>query len=391
MKTDAVSQAIVALFERERFYAELVIQMRRVLNPKLPAVAGVCIKDSVELHINLDGFTLPDGQKVAGFAELSLATRVAILKHECEHILRGHIPRMKEIAPDIYGKSKDAVEGLLNQKRHMSLNIAADMAINGAIPDLPKEGVFAKNFNLPDGETFEWYHQNLKGNDKMKEIGFDDHSLWGESEGEEDVVKEKMRQAINKAADKARAVGMMSADHELIVNEWNPPSISWKSQLRRFVARSMEVKITTSKKKRNRRYGITQPGHVKEEVLHIGVARDTSGSVSDEALAQFDAELAAIGKYAKVTVVDADAEIKNAYVFNPKKKRAIKGRGGTAYKPVFDYFNELGDIDGLIYFGDMDCFDQEELVKPKYPVLWAIVGNQNPPANFGGKIFVKVK
>jgi len=85
-------------------------------------------------------------------------------------------------------------------------------------------------------------------------------------------------------------------------------------------------------------------------------------------------EIGQIAKYAKVTVVEADAEIKNSYEYNPKKKYKVAGRGGTAYKPAFDFFNKKeNQVDGMIYFGDMDCFDTEKLVKPRYPVLWAIV------------------
>ena len=160
--------------------------------------------------------------------------------------------------------------------------------------------------------------------------------------------------------------------------------VNWKQQLRRFVANSMEVKIESSRKKRNRRYGIKIPGYVKTEELHIGVAIDTSGSVSNEALSQFMKEIEQIAKYAKVTVVEADAEVKNSYVFKPKKEYNISGRGGTAYQPAFDFFNKEKDIDALIYFGDMDSADQPS--KPKYPVLWAIVGNQQPPGDFGAQI-----
>ena len=378
MNTDAVSQAIVALFEKERFYAEIVAQMRRIASTKVPT-AGVCIKDGIELHINVEWFS-----------KRTLEERVAVLKHECEHLLRDHILRGKELAPNVYGKAKDEVDGLYNQMKHRLLNIAADMAINGGLSGLPEGAVYAKDFDLPSNESFEWYMEALKDNEKAKEfMEFDDHSLWDDSEGGEEIVKEKIRKAINDAAAKARAVGKMTGEEELLVSKLNPPKISWKSQLRRFVARSMEVKVTTSKKKRNRRYGILQPGHVKEEVLHIGVAMDTSGSVSDEAIQQFMAEIHNIAKFAIVTVVEADSSIKNAYPYDPKKKYSVKGRGGTAYKPVFDYYNELGGIDGLIYFGDMDCFDTEELVEPKYPVLWAIVGRQDPPASFGSQIRIE--
>ena len=40
----------------------------------------------------------------------------------------------------------------------------------------------------------------------------------------------------------------------------------------------------------------------------------------------------------------------------------------------------------MIYFGDMDSSDVPE--KPKYSVLWAIVGSQNPPVTWGSKIYI---
>lgn len=380
MNNNSIPQAIIALFESERFYAEIVCNMKRVLNDKIP-VAGVCIKDQIELHIN---------EKV--FAEMPLAMRVAILKHECEHLLRDHPARMKELAPDVYGKPKDAVEGIINQAKHRSMNVAADLAINGSLPNLPEWGCFPKNFDMPVGETFEWYMAHLRDNDKAKELmEFDDHAIWGESEGDQDMLRQKIKQAVNDAADRARAAGKLTHEQELLINQLNKNLVNWKAQLRRFVARTMEIILESSKKKRNRRYGIMFPGTVKTEILRIGVAIDTSGSVSDEAIHQFMAEIHNISKYASVKVVEADIEVKNSYDYNPKKKYKVKGRGGTAYKPAFMYFTDEETIDGMIYFGDMDNYDREELKKPKFPVLWAIVGNQEPPASWGSRINIPLK
>jgi predicted metal-dependent peptidase len=387
MNNNAVSQAIVKLFESERFYAEIVASMKRIISAKVPT-AGVCIKNNIELHINPEWFSSRTPEE-----------RVAVLKHECEHLLRDHIPRFKQLAPEVFNNSKDIVDNMVSGLKFRSMNIGADMAINGNMKDLPKEGIFPQNFNLPAGETFEWYMSQLKGDKKqqqrikgMGEGTFDPHAIWRESEDGKEIIKEKIRKAVNQAAQKTRAAGRMTAEHELLVAQLNPPSISWKQQLRRFVAKSIEIKVRESKKKRNRRYGVMYPGQVKEEVLVLGIAKDTSGSVNDEVLAQFDSEIAQIAKYAEVWVVDADTEIKQAYKYEPKKRKPNKGRGGTAYQPVFDYYNDKKNvqIDGLIYFGDMDCFDTEQIKKPKYPVLWAIVGSQEPPAKFGGKIYVKV-
>lgn len=387
--SDSISKAIVDLFETEMFYAEIISQMRRVVNPSLPAAAGVCIKNKIELHINLKGFDM-NGEHIPGFDDVDPKTRVAILKHECEHILRGHISRMKEYAPEVF-VNKDVADVIINQQKHMALNIAADCAINYGIPELNQGGyAYPKRFELQDGETFEWYMDQLKDNEKMKNVThYDDHSLWKESEGAKEVVNEKIRQAVNKAAKNTRAAGKMTADQELIVQKFNEGhSVNWKQQLKRFIAHSVEVKIESSKKKRNRRYGILFPGEVKVEDLHIGVVTDSSGSVSDEAYSQFLNEIDNIAKYAKITMVDADCEVKNVQKYKKGMPRQRRGYGGTAYQPAFDYFNKDKTVDAVIYFGDMDSSD--EPTKPKYPVLWSIVGSQEPPAKFGSKIYIKV-
>jgi predicted metal-dependent peptidase len=377
MKTDVISQTILTLLEREMFYAEVIMGMRRIVNKTLPSVAGVCIKDSVELHINIDKFS----------AE-SLENRVGILRHECEHILRDHIPRMKEIHPEVFAKNSDSIDSLINGQKFKVLNISADCAINGHIKGIPEWGVFPKTFDLKDGETFEWYLEQLKDNEKVKQVTeFDGHSMWRESTEDKEVLREKIRQVINKAAQRTRAVGRMTSDNELLVDNFNRSVISWKQQLRRFVAKSLDITSEETRKKRNRRYGINIPGQRKLDRLHIGVATDCSGSVSDSAYTQFMSEIIEIGKYAKVTVVDADCEVKTSYEYKKGMEMKRHGCGGTAYQPAFDYFNKIRDIDAVIYFGDMDSSDIPE--KPKYPVLWAIVGNQDPPAPFGSRIEVK--
>lgn len=381
MKNNIISETIVRLYETERFYAEIIGQMRRIISDKVPT-AGVCIKDQIELHIN-----------PKYFESLTLDERVAVFKHECEHILRAHIERAKEAHPEIYSnKESKAEESILNTMKHQVVNIAADCAINYSLPNLPKGAVYPKTFKLLDGNTMEWYLANLKDNKELQYMqGVSGHELWNESDDNKDTLKEKIRQAINKAAKNTRSAGKLSAEHELLVSNLNKEaSVNWRTQLKRFVAKSIETTLDTSKKKRNRRYGVMYPGIVKEEQLHIGVAIDTSGSISNEALKQFIKEIETIHRYAKVTVVEVDSEIKASYEFKPKKEYKVSGRGGTAYQPAFDFFNKIkGGVDGVIYLGDMDSSDKP--IKPRYPVLWATIGTQKPPANFGTQIFVEVK
>lgn len=377
--SDALPQAIVKLFETERFYAELVASMRRI-STESTYLAAVNVTDHINLYINHKNFDV-----------LPVETRAAILKHECEHILRDHIARAKEIDPTIYDKrEKSTEENIINNMKHKTLNIAMDMAINGGIRHLPEGGIKAENFDLPDGLTTEAYLEALKNNEKAKDfMDFDDHSLWGESEGDKDVLKERVRQAVNDAAKRTRQAGKLTGEQEMLVSKLNASRVNWRDVLKRFVGRQIDFNTDTSRKKRNRRYGIMYPGMVRaEENLHIGVAIDTSGSVPDEALIQFMAEIAKIAKYAKVTVVEADSEIKNVYEFKPKQTYKLTGRGGTAYQPAFDYYN-VNPVDAVVYFGDMDSAD-EITETPKYPVLWAIYGNQEPPGKFGSKVKVVI-
>lgn len=375
--TDALQKALVRLYEDELFYAELIMQMDRIITTSVPT-AGVCIKDKIQLHIN-----------PTYFASLSDLEQVALLKHECKHITNDHIPRMKELAPDVYSKKvKEVKQHIKNNFMHQRLNIAADLAINPGIPNLPAHAQYPKNYNFPPNETMEHYAALLGNEDEISKA-LDDHSLWEEGEGSTEEMKSKSKAAINVAGMKAKNAGKLSAEHQLLIDRLNYKAKDWKADLRRFAAKTIETTIEQSKKKRNRRYGIMYPGVVKIEELHLGVAIDTSGSISDEALCQFMAEIAQIAKNAKITIVEADSEVKNTYEFDPKKTYSVKGRGGTAYQPAFDWFTNETNVDGVIYFGDMDTFN-ETLIKPKYPVLWAIIGNQMPPANWGASTKVVI-
>lgn len=377
--TDVVTQAIIRLFDQERFYAELVLSMDRIISKRIPT-AGVSIQDTIKLYVNPDFF-----------AKLTNEEQVAVLKHECMHILNDHIPRAKELAPEIYSKNSEVVDGLINQSKHALINISADCAINPAIPNIPEGAQMPEKFDLKIGERMEWYVEHLKDNEKLKELtSYDGHSLWSESEGDKEELRAKIKKAINAAASRTKAAGNMTSDIELLIDRLNYTPRNWKQDLNRFAARSINQVKESTKKRRNRRYGIMFPGDVKREELHIGVAVDTSGSISDIQLNQFMAEVGNIAKYARVTVVEADSEVKNSYVFDRKRQYKVSGRGGTAYQPAFDYFANETDVDGVIYFGDMDCADNDNLKKPSFPVLWAVVGHQEPPAKWGSRTKVEI-
>lgn len=221
----------------------------------------------------------------------------------------------------------------------------------------------------------------------------DDHSTWAEGDTDDEYVKEKVRQTVNRAAENTeyRSAGSIPNNVQQLIDALNHTPKDWRNDLQKFIARTSEIVTETSRKKRNRRYGILYPGYKNYPKMHLAVAIDTSASVNDEELCQFMSEINRIhNNSVKVTIIECDSEVHGVYEFDPKKKINIKGRGGTAFKPAFDEAKKL-DIDGLIYFTDGENWDVDEVKRPRFPVMWALLKGQKVKYDFGYKTEVVVR
>ena len=92
------------------FYASLISQMRRIAQDDFPACAGVTVRNGrIELYYN---------PKM--FAEMTKNNkeRIAVLEHECQHLVKNHLARRGGRDPQLW-------------------NIACDIAINQHIKNLP--------------------------------------------------------------------------------------------------------------------------------------------------------------------------------------------------------------------------------------------------------------
>ena len=373
--------ALSTLIFNNSYIADLIYQIHINFTSRLPT-AGVYINNN-KICMDINPFF---------WGQFDTKGQIAILMHECMHLLHNHIPRYKELFGGDTSKMR-------------SFNIAADVAINQWISNMPdtfqvfdKKGenpqeAFGCSFErmskdypgLLPKETAEYYFNTLKNNDNEDGEGkgsMDSHDEWGEGDVSEETIKEIVKDAVNKARESfdKRGIGSLPSDMQTLIDILNYTPKNWKHDIRMFIARSMEVVVEQSRKIRNRRYGILFPGERKDSKLALALAIDTSGSVGEEELAQFGAEIDRISEFANVTVIEADAVVQRTYTYKKGQKFNINGRGGTAYQPAFDFANTL-DIDGLIYFGDMDTSDEPK--RPKYPVLWAIVRDSKPPVSWG--------
>jgi predicted metal-dependent peptidase len=392
-----LQQAISALLFAEPFYGHLISKMRISKSDKIPT-AGVYITDKINMAYNEDWIE-----------SLDLIDVVKVLKHECGHILQEHIIRAKNI-------------GVVNPELHKRFNLATDATINthDLVPTVEKiGGVTVNSLNdmmkkmieeanakdkgtrlfepLKDGQMAEYYYNKInefaeKNADILPGDGgmgdtLDDHSVWENSEGNEEMQKEVAKQAVNDAVKSVGGIGNVPGEVASLVSEMNKSQVNWKQQLRQFYVNTLKSARTPTRKRRNRRYGILQPGNKKKPELHLGLCVDTSGSVSDEELSMFWAEMQAINTCGvKITVIEADCAVQNVYEFEAGKTPNFKGRGGTAYSPAIEKAVEL-KVDGILYCGDFDSADTPE--NPKKPFLWVGVRNSPPPATFGKVIYLE--
>lgn len=430
---EVVEHAMMTLVEKEPFFAKLLMGMTRTITTDIPT-AAVNVTDTVNLYINPYFWNSLE----------TVQEQVAVLKHECYHVIGNHFSRAIDLEPDLFNNDDKTVqERVQAMMDSQTINMAGDFAINEYLPNLPKKfKCFDKDGKVmrhpkkikndkgeeidnPDAgkiiqgkpctvvnakkqypnmeklKNMEYYYSFLKDDqnkngDKNSQGGqimvIDDHSMWTEGAKDSEYVKETVKQVVNKAVEDSGGIGAGSIPDDVVIQiaDLNRKTKDWRQELQRFVARTSEIIIESSRKRRNRRYGILFPGTKVFPKLHLAVAVDTSGSVRDEELEQFMCEIDKIVKQgAKVTVIECDANVNDIYEFDPRKPVDVKGRGGTRFIPAFDAAKKL-EIDGLIYLTDGDNFEGDKLKKPNFPVLWALLPKCKVRYNWGSKTTVTV-
>ncbi|MEM1218334.1 MAG: VWA-like domain-containing protein [Bacteroidota bacterium] len=157
------------------------------------------------------------------------------------------------------------------------------------------------------------------------------------------------------------------------------PKVSWQQVLRRFVWRYGRKVMAYSSRRQSKRYG-NYPGIKHRKKGSLLVALDTSGSVKEELLQAFFSELNKLYRLGiRIEVIESDYQIQRKYTYSGTMPRAIAGRGGTDFNPVFRFLQEHSVYDALIYF--TDGMAPPPRISTNTPVLWTIFGHQETPLN----------
>lgn len=380
-KQNLLDQTMTCLIGASPFFAALISQFRCEEWAE-EFVAAVGVKNGrIYLYYNPDQF----------FA-FPIKQRIAILEHECLHLVMEHITRRQE-------------------RNQMLFNVACDVAINQYIQNLPKDAVTLETIkqlfglSLAPNLTAEDYYDQLKkkcnensGNAKMSGASSDQkmeqlvssqpgsHDKWeqGETDGnggvtnlDPEFTKEILKVAVGHAKEEVEKRGhghIPTHLQQMLDNLFKPSCIPWQQMLKRWVGSHIRNGHKLSWKRPNRRFGDIYKGKLVSRTLRVSVAFDTSGSISNGELNMFMSELKAIqGCYkSDIDVYECDAEIAHEYKLRPSStiNTNIHGRGGTSFIPVFDRIAEKGGTDLLIYFTDLEGDFPE---KPRYQTLWVTV------------------
>ena len=375
---------VARLLMDEPFFASLSRNIDKTARTALPT-AGVRVNpDSAQFEMLYN----PDY-----FEGLSDVERGGVLKHEFYHLIFEHVT----------GRLPAEVDGDPTAMKRW--NFATDLAINshlgGQLPEgclMPGEGPFA---DLPKGKSAEWYLANLpenpgeQGDSEKGEAGegeegegqggqgepgegeennnaqgqgngqgnpqpLDDHSMWGGNSASNEIAKERLKEAVKKAATdatKAGSWGSVGADcRKDITDRLLTTKIDWKKVLRYFIKTSQRANRSSTVKRINKRYAYIHPGKKVRRQAKIAISIDQSGSVDDGMLQAFFAELNKLADLAEFTVVPFDTDVAEDKVFVWKKGERKKWErvmcGGTCFNAPTKWVNE-NSFDGHIVLTDM--------------------------------------
>lgn len=392
--TEEISRAAFSLLLKEPFYAHVLHGVEREVSARVETIGASLDGPLVRLTVNGEYF----------LDTLGAEERCAVLKHEILHLVFQHICRCGNRDARIYSIAADLVVNQLIRP----WRLPAGYPTLADFPDLDLQ---------PDKSADEYYAVLIEMYHAMRQAGFDggkdnkenqsvattrlaqstkaprsaaalarflekvpfacgDDRGWHDGEGGNGTVaRYAMENLLLRARERVSSqqwgclpAGVLS-QLNLILSQ-RQPQVDWKRTLRIFCGSSGRTRIRHTVKRISKRYG-TRPGIKIQRLQRLLVALDTSGSISDSDLQAFFAEIHAIWKVgANVVVVECDADVQRSYEYRGEAPKAVAGRGGTAFEPVFRWMREQRPFDGCIYL--TDGYGSSPDSRPTCKLLWVL-------------------
>lgn len=302
---------------------------------------------------------------------------VFVLAHLVMHVAHRHPLRRSARNPGRFNKAGDyAINGILKEA---GLSLLPGALYKKEYDGLAAEQIYEYLPGSPDGQNSD---KNGIGEQEEEDPGgcggFEDaRDENGNLLSKTDRQREEARVTLSlqRAAQAARAQGKLPGSIERLVQELVHPSLDWREMLRIFIDHT--ARNDYSWLHPNRRHiagGIYLPSFRSQGLKPLVLAVDTSGSIGQVELNQFQAELNDILQSypSLVHVVYCDSRISGTVTVTPEEypvELRAAGFGGTDLRPPFEWVDKnVPEAGCIIYLTDLQGESPE--VDPGIPTLW---------------------
>jgi len=185
-------------------------------------------------------------------------------------------------------------------------------------------------------------------------------------------------------ASRSTGRGAMPSGLQRLIGDALAPRINWKAEMADFVRTQVQSKNDWSRScRRMATAPVIYPRRVTDQTGRVIFIRDTSGSVNDYQISEFNGMIrdsmreTGCGAY----VIDADAQVNAEYEVDDADSIPPKavGGGGTDFRPVFRRIRELAEggmeIAGVVYITDLDG-DEPTAADVDHELLWVCTTNR---------------
>lgn len=287
-----------------------------------------------------------------------------ILSHQQRRL--GRVGSLWQLATDY------AINNLLHKN---GLHIPQGANFNEEFKDMYAEEIY----ELLKEEHFKGVDDAFENSDENNEEKKDEKTF-ANTENIDDELDPETESQWHYAASVAQEVALkksaMPSDLHRLAKKVIANDVDWKFELYNAVNRHMRNNYAFMPPNKKHMYrGFALPS-LTSDTLSLCVAIDTSGSIDDALLGAFMEEFKSIMQNfpsVKIELLIADAKVHAHYTFQGGEKMdfALKGGGGTDYRPTFDYIEaNLPMNTMLLYFTDGDGWFPK--YSPNYEVLWAL-------------------
>lgn len=381
-----------AITRRQQLSMEIMQNCRTELYDYFPYLDGAfasiaCKRDEEEKQIRTDGdvFFFSEDFIIQEYAKEPQRVTRGML-HMLLHCLYLHPwTEMEQDRPLFHLACDIAVETMIEREKIDGLRLQLDPLRDEVFHFLSNRKVSAQDiFRMLMAEEVPGETDALKA-----AFCFDDHTSWAEQE--EGSAGEKRHKWTHIAAfssdrkSKSATYGSQAGEDTEVLDEWSKSRYDYRRFLKQFSVLREEVELDLESfdyifyhlgLENYKDMPLIEPLEYKEvnRLEELVIAIDTSSSCSTEVVQQFLTETYQMlsqkenfFRRMKVYLIQCDTHIEDVVVIHSEEewkkyssRITIVGRGGTDFRPVFRYVEELQkkkeirNLKGLIYFTDGD-------------------------------------